>query len=72
MIKISPSVLTSDFLTLKDDIEKLIDGNGRVLLRKSGTENVVRIMIETENISLCDEYAKKIAKVIVERGHSVE
>ncbi len=59
-------------LKCKADIEKLIDGKGRVLLRKSGTENVVRIMIEAENLSLCDEYAKKIAKVIVERGHSVE
>jgi len=59
-------------LEKKADIEKLIDGNGRVLLRKSGTENVVRIMVEAENLSLCDEYAKKIAKVIAERGHSVE
>ncbi len=61
-----------EVLRCKEDVEKLIDGKGRVLLRKSGTEKVVRIMVEAENLTLCKEYAKEIAKVICERGHSVE
>lgn len=62
----------TEVLLCKEEIERQINGNGRVLLRKSGTENVVRIMVETENLSLCKEYAEKIAKVIGERGHTVE
>lgn len=49
--------------------EKLINGKGRILLRKSGTENVVRIMAEAETEEKCREYAEKIAKVIEERGY---
>lgn len=54
------------------DVEKLIDKKGRVLLRQSGTEPVIRIMIEAETDAKCREYAEKIAKVIVERGYYEE
>ncbi len=53
-------------------VEALIDGKGRVLLRQSGTEPVIRIMIECENKEKCSEYADIIAEVIVSGGHSVE
>lgn len=54
----------------KEAIEKLIDGRGRILLRKSGTEPVVRVMVESEEN--CMEYADRLANFIIERGHSVE
>ncbi len=53
-------------------VEKLINGNGRVLLRKSGTEPVIRVMTECETDELCREYADRVALKITERGHSVE
>ena len=53
-------------------VEELINGNGRALLRPSGTEPVIRIMIEAESQPLCEEYAELIEKVIIERGYSVE
>ena len=53
-------------------VEKLINGNGRALLRQSGTEPVIRIMIEAETQALCEEYADMIAKVVKERGHCCE
>lgn len=46
------------------DVEDKIAGNGRVLLRKSGTEPVVRVMVECESEELCKEYAEEIAAVI--------
>jgi phosphoglucosamine mutase len=52
------------------EVERLINGNGRVLIRESGTEPVIRIMIESEEN--CVEYAEQIANVIIERGYSVE
>ncbi len=61
-----------DILQSLENVEKLIDGNGRALLRKSGTEPVIRIMIESESEELCKEYASKIADCIKERGYSVE
>ena len=61
-----------EVLKAKDDVEKLINGKGRALLRQSGTEPVVRVMIEAVTQELCEEYAAKIADTIIERGHSVE
>ncbi len=52
------------------EVEKLINGKGRVLLRESGTEPVIRIMVESEE--KCVEYAEQIANVIIERGYRVE
>lgn len=53
-------------------VEKLINGRGRALLRESGTEPVIRIMIESETNDLCKKYAEMIAAVIKKRGHVIE
>ena len=52
-------------------VTALIDGKGRVLLRQSGTEPVIRIMLECETKDKCMLYADMISEVIAERGHSI-
>lgn len=54
-----------------EEVEKLIGGKGRALLRQSGTEPVIRVMIESEAHETCVEYAKMIVKAILEGGHGV-
>ena len=54
------------------EVEKLIDGKGRALLRQSGTEPVVRVMIESETEEKCIEYAQMIADTILKGGHGIE
>ncbi len=54
------------------EVEKLIDGKGRALLRQSGTESVIRVMIESESKEKCVEYAERIANAIIKGGHGVE
>ncbi len=72
-VKDKPAVLNDEevLATLKE-VEKLIDGNGRALLRQSGTEPVIRVMIESESEEKCVNYADMIINKIIERGHSVE
>ncbi len=59
-------------LAEKEAVEKLIDGKGRVLLRQSGTEPVIRVMVESETQESCVAYAERIAAKVIEGGHSVE
>ena len=52
---------------IKDAIEKLekeFSGNGRVLIRPSGTEPLVRVMIEGQDKKVIEEKARKIANLI--------
>ena len=51
-----------------EEVRALIGGDGRVLLRESGTEPVIRIMVEAESAELCEQYAGLLADVIKERG----
>ena len=54
------------------EVEKLIDGKGRVLLRQSGTEPVISVMIESEDEGKCEVYAQIIVDAILNGGHGVE
>ena len=47
-----------------EDLEKEFAGNGRVLIRPSGTEPLVRVMIEGKDINVIEAKAKKIADMI--------
>ena len=69
-VKDKDAVIGDEFVkNVIKDVEKEINKKGRVLLRQSGTEPVIRIMVETQPKEKCVELAEKIAKVIIERGH---
>ena len=82
MIKIYPQILVNakvkkkkkykyaENKEIKENIEALekeFAGNGRVLIRPSGTEPKVRVMIEGENQEYITKKAKEIAKLIEEK-----
>ena len=55
-----------------ESIEKLINKQGRILLRESGTEPVIRVMVEAETKEKCAEYIEAAVKAIKDGGHCVE
>jgi phosphoglucosamine mutase len=46
------------------DAEKKLDGRGRVLLRPSGTEPLIRVMVEGEDSLLVKSLAIEIAEIV--------
>ncbi|MCC8075962.1 MAG: phosphoglucosamine mutase [Clostridiales bacterium] len=42
---------------------------GRILVRESGTEPLIRVMVEAETQAQCDAYVKQVTDVIIARGH---
>jgi phosphoglucosamine mutase len=47
-------------------VTERMGGRGRVLLRKSGTEPLVRVMVEGDDEALVRSYADELAKVVTE------
>ena len=52
-------------------VQEQLGDNGRVLLRKSGTEPVIRVMVEAMGENLCQALTEKVVDVIVKIGLSV-
>jgi phosphoglucosamine mutase len=45
------------------EVEAEMAGNGRVLVRASGTEQLLRVMVEAETDELCKKYVSSIVEV---------
>jgi len=54
----------ADVLAARKEVEAELADNGRVLLRKSGTEPLIRVMVEAETDAKAKEMAKKIADAV--------
>lgn len=84
-LKIYPQVLINvrvkdkntvlDNINVKESIEKIenkLGDSGRVLVRKSGTEPLIRVMVEAETEDVANESANEIVSTIKENGLSLD
>lgn len=84
-LKIYPQVLINvrvkdkntvlDNTNVKENIEKIenkLGNSGRVLVRKSGTEPLIRVMVEAETEEVANESASEIVITIKENGLSLD
>ena len=46
--------------------------DGRILVRESGTEPVIRVMVEADTNEICEKYVDSVIDVIEEKGHITE
>lgn len=61
----------TDVQALIQQITEELGTDGRVLMRESGTEPVIRIMVEAKDDAACEHYAKMIVDKLVDKSHVV-
>lgn len=50
--------------SVAEEVEKRLEGKGRILLRKSGTEPLIRVMVECQDAELAQQCAEEIAEAV--------
>ena len=50
-------------------VAKDLGDEGRILVRESGTEPLIRVMVEAKSDQICEEYVDYVIDVITEKGH---
>ena len=52
-------------------VEGELGTDGRVLVRESGTEPLLRVMVEAKTDELCGKYVDEIVAVLEQKGHII-
>ena len=84
LLKIYPQVLENVRVTDKkaaqsdpavqeavSKVAEALGDTGRILVRESGTEPVVRVMVEAPDHDTCQKYVDEVVNVICEKGYKV-
>lgn len=62
----------ADVITAVEAVEKELGDDGRILVRESGTEPLVRVMVEAKSHEICREYVDRVVKVLRQKGHVID
>ncbi len=60
-----------DVVKAVKEAENALGSSGRILVRESGTEPLVRVMVEAETQDICKKYVDGVVDVIKKKGHAV-
>lgn len=61
-----------DVVAKVDAVAKDLGDSGRILVRESGTEPVVRVMVEAEDKETCRNYVESVIRVIKDKGYEAK
>lgn len=66
------SINDPEIRALVAETEAVLGNNGRILLRASGTESVLRLIIEGDRGDICVDYATRFEKILREKGYLIK
>ena len=62
----------ADVQAAVQQVSDQLGSTGRILVRESGTEPVIRVMVEAEDETLCRAYVDQVVQVLHAKGHAVQ
>lgn len=73
-VRVTDKTEAQNDAAVKEAVSKVAEelgGNGRILVRESGTEPVVRVMVESGSTEECEMYVDRVIDVIRQRGYCI-
>ena len=71
-VKDKPTVKNdSDVIKAVETAEKALGNSGRILVRESGTEPVMRVMVEASSEDICRKYVDNVVSIIKSKGYTI-
>ncbi len=58
-----------DVVAAIEAVTEELGDDGRILVRESGTEPVIRVMVEASTNELCEKYVDQVIGVLIKKGH---
>ena len=71
-VKVKSKAEAQDDADVQAEVQKVAEalgGTGRILLRQSGTEPLIRVMVEAETDEICEKYVDQVIGVMKAKGH---
>ena len=71
-VRVQDKQLAQDDSKVQEEVNKVTEAlgsDGRILLRQSGTEPVVRVMVEAASREQCETYVDQVIAVMKAQGH---
>ena len=71
-VKVKDKKAAQDDAAVQAEVAKVTESlgdDGRILLRQSGTDPVVRVMVEAPSLEVCEKYVDQVIQVMKTQGH---